>query len=783
MRETIHASIKSCLLVACAVSLAACSSSGNDGDAESSVDWIDSSVAGTFDKTAAENIRSSFVFQNSSRDISDFSGYGGIISNEEHSYELTRLHIALSGGLSGAGELIAVVDTGFRTSHELFDGKTIRPYGDISPVSGEEHGTAVAAVAAGNDDTGSTMGVAPNAALHLTSYFDDSTKSYLDLDKLTQSTLQASSYEAVAQNNSWGLAKKSKHGGGELLLEDVEAHMTNTGDTVYEALAHFVGDTPQRWRDYYDALDSFQKSGTVVFALSNDENLTEADYTAAAPHFISKLDEAWLSAGNGAFSTDSDGHITDAQRLSAPCGSTASYCLFADGTVHTAWDGWDSDYAELTGTSFVAPQISGGLALIAEAFPGLSAHERTKRLLASANNNFNKFSKNGVTDFGNGVERYYSNEWGHGVMDLEAALSPIGTVSMVNGRNVATAERTPLERSFMTGTRGSGDGLSRLLDDNSITVFDALNANFEIPATAVIGKTASNSAFLVDPESLDPETASRNMAALGGEDLGFSVTHGTKELQATLGLSSRNVSQVSVLSLANTATAMSRTIDTSFGTLGLFGFTGPHEVAEDGTMNGFGTSLAFETRAAKIMLSTSFISEQGAFLGMRAADVFGSPQGASIPTVAMSVSRDLSDNTTAFAGLEYGGAFDASGTGQIRSIDNTRFTGFQLGLSTSDVFGQRDELTFSLAQPMRLESGTMTLRVPDGRRKNGSITHKTITGPITPSGRQLDLGVSYRFHPGDGNAVAQLGFTYSHDAGHIEGRQAARVTGALHQNF
>ena len=69
------------------------------------------------------------------------------------------------------------------------------------------------------------------------------------------------------------------------------------------------------------ALDSFQEEGVVVFALSNNSNLGDADVSAALPELFSELDEAWITVAN----VDIAGTTSQSFALhSAPCGLTAA---------------------------------------------------------------------------------------------------------------------------------------------------------------------------------------------------------------------------------------------------------------------------------------------------------------------------------------------------------------------------------------------------------------------------------------------------------------------------
>ena len=116
---------------------------------------------------------------------------------------------------------------------------------------------------------------------------------------------------------------------------------------------------------------------------------------------------------------------------SAPCGTTAQYCLSADGWQITAPGGTTFDvnvggtiydYQSTSGSSFAAPQVSGAIALLATHFPNHTPEQLADRLLATAYNDWAAFGVDGTTTFGNGVVHGYSTDYGHGVMDIYQAL-------------------------------------------------------------------------------------------------------------------------------------------------------------------------------------------------------------------------------------------------------------------------------------------------------------------------------------------------------------------------
>ena len=87
------------------------------------------------------------------------------------------------------------------------------------------------------------------------------------------------------------------------------------------------------------------------------------------PVYFSQLEEAWITAVN-IDKTGSSGSYSYT-RQSGECGQTAQYCLGADGYNITlpAYTCWLRFYIEnQSGTSFVAPQIAGAVALLRNTF-------------------------------------------------------------------------------------------------------------------------------------------------------------------------------------------------------------------------------------------------------------------------------------------------------------------------------------------------------------------------------------------------------------------------------
>ena len=203
-----------------------------------------------------------------------------------------------------------------------------------------------------------------------------------------------------------------------------------------------------------------------------------------------------------------DGLITD---FSNRCGIAANWCLAAPGEdvlaayygPHEGQDGFRG-LATVDGTSFAAPMVSGGLAVMKQLFRNqLSNTALLARLLDTAN------------DRGTYANR---TVYGHGLMDLGAATSPVGLLEVPR----QTAIGTPgvlLQTTQLQSGPAFGDGLVQSLRGHELAAFDALGAPFwfDLGSFAVPASEPSMNVQLQDFLSAVPDTRTPL-----GEDFGLS---------------------------------------------------------------------------------------------------------------------------------------------------------------------------------------------------------------------------------------------------------------------
>ncbi len=730
---------------------------------------------------------------------------GEMTKNFAHPFTLTNVYKAWTAGLTGAGQLIAISEVprvkegnnGFDLSHPDLQVKpnieclanefTNCPTFQQDPKM-DDHGTAVAVIAAGSVLGGELLGVAPQADL------------LLMLDTSTWTAEIALARGAVVLSNSWG--------------------STDCGEYIWECRYWSVDDPPDisRYRQRVEAYDNFQESGVVIFSKPNVDIAVGPDWYSEPsdfPYFYEELREAWISVINARIELDGNGNVLRAIRDSSPCNLSAEWCLVGNGHVRYAMPG--GGYSSGRGTSFVAPQVAGAVALLAEAFPDLSPADWTARLLASANNKW--FLTDGQPGYDSAVPladrcwnndavcHTYSLEWGHGVMDLEAALSPLGGLSLLGGNTVSTANRIALSNAVLTAPTGSMSALRQSLSV-PLTTFDGLNGNFAIPARDLVEEQEASDTALTLLQRLKHSDAERSVNYSTGR---FSMTVSQQVTDAGLpsefefqhispdsgrfagfGFTSRDsaaaLGGLSTTFAANPIGFTGFLGETAYGMLGvangelgqfsLYGFAGENRNDDEGRISGLGTRYGLQFGATKLEISTSLAMEEGSYLGIDGNDELWFGGTTSVVAGHLAFQHDLGDGLSLFSRLEIGsadGGEGAAGTSLISTMETSLYSGFELGLKQSGLLTDEDQLSLWISQPMRVESSGMTLHLPSGRTKDGKLLYEDHGADLTPQDRQIDVGLSYAIGWPERNASFQVGLMHSFNEGHVAGQNATAI--------
>jgi autotransporter-associated beta strand protein len=284
---------------------------------------------------------------------------------------LTHAYDAHNQGYTGAGVVIGIVDTGVMRNHPALAGRVLDELIFVDSTTNNTaiddvvgHGTWVSEIAAGTSFDQFPGGIAPGANLVSARIISDTTPkddgsgqgnvvTAADADFFAQ-TLNPALISAGVQvmNNSWG----------GIYWDTTNASINQAFGKAYEP---FV----------------LQHGGLVVFAAGNDARSDPSDI-AALPSLAPQLEPGWLVA----VAVDSN-HPTQLASYSNACGKAMNYCLAAPGDVIVS--GKDdtathTSYYVVEGTSFAAPQVSGGAALVWQAYPYFNNDLVRQTLLGTA---------------------------------------------------------------------------------------------------------------------------------------------------------------------------------------------------------------------------------------------------------------------------------------------------------------------------------------------------------------------------------------------------------------
>ena len=685
--------------------------------------------------------------------------------------------VAWNAGRTGEGVTIAVVDTGVDVSSPEFAGRISPLSRDMlnagRPIGGsDDHGTRVALVAAAARDNTGILGMAHGATIM--ALRTDSVGSCASSGPTDSSTDCSFSDNDIAAAVTYASANGAR-----------VINISLGGQGATTALQNAVRDAVAR-------------GSLIVISAGNDGLAQPGSFAALLGQ-----------AGNGGVlivgSVDADG---DMSSFSNRAGGQAAHFLAARGSrICCAYDNGqlytdDQGFVYvLSGTSYSAPQVSGAAALLAQAFPNLTGKQIAEILLESA------------FDVGApGTDAVY----GRGILDLARAFQPLGMTSLAGSEAVL-----PLGDDTGTASPAMGDALARaslqavVLDrydrafgtDLGVTLHGAQAVNRLTPAVAgrqryvAFGSEQTSLAFTIDASDGPVRTAAlrlgladadsaRVLAArvasrvAPGLQLGFAYAEGADGLVAQLQGQDRPA--LMIAPEAGGDEGMFRRSDASFALRRQFGGWGLTLSAETGeTMSGaamrragemrgrrfeenvsaYGVALDRRTGPVELALGLSRMDEEHTLLGGRFHDAFGL-SGARTLFADARVGFDFAP------GWRLGGAVrqgwtSAREAGLVAAGSDLVSRAWSLDLERRGVFAGNDGLAVRVAQPLRVERGTLNLLLPVAYSYETLLADYGVRSlALAPEGRELLAELAWHGSLLSGDAAASL--FYRRDPGHYE---------------
>ncbi len=626
-----------------------------------------------------------------------------------------------------------------------------------------EHGTTVARIAAGRFDgrnlDNNLVGVAPQAGLAVygLSLGSSSGSNYSPID-LSSSSIRfdATIERLVAVMSTEAQVDIANFSFG------VEGLITNptyqgTGDyaAVRAALPRTLGALAQA--------DRTTKT-VFVFSAGNPHGLTYPDGTlvdANAPELLSGLPLVDPGLQGHVIAVVATQPADPANRqgpqviseYSSRCGAAAAFCIAAPGDVRLHISGPSVPHYP-RGTSFAAPRVSGALAvLVGQVKTGgsmqMSMQQLVQRLYSTAR------------DTGT-----YSDQaiYGHGLLDLDAALSPVGQMSMATGDSL-DGQLHAFQSSWLAAGPATGDALARAFAGRTVTLFDDLEFPFPAALPEVLDTEAAprawERAMLLDLERLAPLRRAHRL----------STWHTDWHTRATGRFSA----------LAPGARGAAAWFGAGDAHVPLF----PGGWADLGghlDLMGQAAGVGYSRSAASLELRAALFAElrnnghagTGVVAQLRPA-AWGPAAARSARLTLGLLQRDeylldtrgsegfaLSGSKTLFAG--FGGDFPlgrrwwlfygaALGYTRPRAVAGSAWraggapllsTEGELGIGGRHLWRADDRIGLRLHQPLRVERGTMEVGYALYRTPGRLVHREVFEASLEPSGRQLSLEGIYR---------------------------------------
>jgi len=718
---------------------------------------------------------------------------------------------AYARGATGAGITIGITDSGLDNSHieisaTRLSANSALSYSNYTPNTRQKrHGTMVASVAAGKQDKTDITpmhGVAFEAdvlfvAIQLAEPDPDydpvdigdddgsgnvsGAPDFTGIDNFFSQLFEIyNDYDVDIVNNSYGYSgnindyteAQVRYAFPNTIAEMSQAGTPDSEKTIYVWAAGNAGGYADQGVDY-----------------------SSPELLPGMAHYIPEIQGHSIAV----VSLDENGQISD---FSSRCGVAQDYCIAAPGgRITAAYPTSTSDtgiyigntnddnynncitdnscYAVTSGTSFAAPFVSGGLAVIADHFEGqLGSQEIVSRLFATAN-------KKGV----------YADKaiYGQGLMDLDAATEPVGQVSAMMSLSLSGPMAPAIFSNIQLTSPSFGDAIANGIGNHSVIFFDALDAPFRRSLSSLVSDYRNQIINMDGFRSIQNPISQRVITNESEFEIGgLSIENLSGEIVTPYHLlnakaeknqffSYYNYSNDSFLSHGlNGSWAMGifkdsqlrseRNLRTQFSNPWLnFSATGTTFGSKFKGNNKFDIALAISSGRNKFNMNEIFnkrdsstvalmeiqpkskmpslqlgvMKENDASLGLSGSGAFNGSNNQLTSFVGLSNSLDLAGGII-FGSLYWGKSNNMSNElGMLRSVTRLYSSAFGIGFMKSSIVSNNDKLILTVDQPIRIESGKLQLNVPTYRTKEKNVLFNQMNINLDPSGREIHTKAQY----------------------------------------
>ncbi len=524
------------------------------------------------------------------------------------------------------------------------------------------------------------------------------------------------------------------------------------------------------------------RDGPIWVIAAGNEEADNAGIFARAPKHIPKLQKYWIATVS-TYGGDLPGRPFYWLGISNKCGDAKEWCMTAigDGARYESSniDGDTYEKDVTIGTSYAAPQITGGLAVLKSKFPSLTNVQLRERLLTTArhetadgkklldakgNDTIVIKDKDGnvvAADAPGGM----SEEFGRGIMRLDLATQPVGSLTQLRlHSDKAQKNSMSTQRSFVKGGQAFGDGLYNGFAQVNTKAFDSLLAPFDYSMSQMVTSYTPKKS---DIQYLSPVPEGKNPLSSPSQKLALNTT---EQAQTPLGFS---YTSSTVPFGANKGIMATYDIDTKTA----FTATVSPDAQDSKVLN------TLNVQYARTLHHTPG-QQQKIFYGVRAekGSIFGTKMGGQFALNGHTNTAYMLYKNTGqhqnwhwdFTGVT--GVGKVSGlSGILSGLNNLSVS--EWNISAKRAMGNNKTLGVSIRQPIRIESGTANLVHISKVTKGNSLSYTTTPTAITPSGREIQVETYYQ------HKNLTLKAYHQYNKGHSKGSTGQGVFAYYHIPF
>jgi hypothetical protein len=652
----------------------------------------------------------------------------------------------LNPSVTGSGVTAAILDTGLLTTHPEFTGRVLTGHnafnGSTNVTDGHGHGTHVTGIIGARKYEDGMFGVAYTATLLPIKVLDDR---------------GSGTSASVAAGINWAATAAAKP-----FVMNLSLGSSSPSSTIAGALQNAVN------------------AGMVVVAAAGNSGGASPIYPAR------HASEGWAKGQIIAVgAVDSNNVITSWSNRAGV--DTMNFYLVAPGKdIYSTYSKlnrrtkqYEATYATMSGTSMATPYVTGAVALIKSGWPYLAAPVVASILFDSA------------TDLGDPeVDPIY----GRGLLNLEAALGPIGTVNTKIASGELAFDGTSITTTGVTGAALQSAARQGLL---RVAGFDRYGRDFQVDLGPAVRHTGSTTNGLAGMLSGVDNAAAERRSYKGAT---YTVAYRSEATRLALGEQSgytagkdgyaMSLMDASGRELVFGLSGMGANAFGLAGELTRGGDTPPVQLAhpyfslaERHMHAGIGLPLGDGLRIKLGVLASDprIMTSEGVPLvndrrrSMTLGEVSGTyrstiwtvglghlQESDSVLGTVQTGALGYSGNTgTTIANLgvawspgarvKIGAQYTTGFTSGMANRSDTLVTGYTSSrsdayavfASLTDAFANGDRLSFTVSQPMRSASGAMQLVVPVGADEQGAPVMQNRSIALRPDGREIRTDVLY----------------------------------------